>query len=121
MKKIELAVINTVPLIFFFFLVFHLFVFRLTDTVGSIHDGAGNYSIGVKCSWLIDARDHSPLRLTDTRKPPTIRLHLEEFATECGWDHLYVYDGDSVESALLAVFRFVYFLLLFFFCCLYCY
>lgn len=58
---------------------------------------------------MIDARDHSPLRLTDSRKPPTIRLHLEEFATECGWDHLYVYDGDSVESALLAVFRFVYY------------
>lgn len=87
---------------------------RLTDTAGSIHDGAGNYSIGVKCSWLIDARDHSPLRLTDTRKPPTIRLHLEEFATECGWDHLYVYDGDSVESALLAVFRFVYYFIVYY-------
>lgn len=36
---------------------------------------------------------------------PLIRIHLEEFATECGWDHLYVYDGDSVESPLLAVFR----------------
>eukprot|EP00096_Caligus_rogercresseyi_P010713 TRINITY_DN3998_c0_g2_i1.p1 TRINITY_DN3998_c0_g2~~TRINITY_DN3998_c0_g2_i1.p1 ORF type:complete len:1325 (+),score=211.17 TRINITY_DN3998_c0_g2_i1:165-4139(+) len=33
-----------------------------------------------------------------------IRLHLKEFATECGWDHLYVYDGDSVFSPLLGVF-----------------
>lgn len=64
---------------------------------------------------MIDARDHSPLRLTDSRKPPTIRLHLEEFATECGWDHLYVYDGDSVESALLAVFRFVYYFIVYYF------
>lgn len=79
---------------------------RLTDPTGSIHDGAGNYSIGVKCSWLIDAREHGN---TVSQKDAgdrwtSIRLHLEEFATECGWDHLYVYDGDSVESPLLAVF-----------------
>uniref|UniRef100_A0A2M4CRS9 Putative attractin n=1 Tax=Anopheles darlingi TaxID=43151 RepID=A0A2M4CRS9_ANODA len=97
---------------------------RLTDSSGSIHDGLGNYSIGVKCSWLIDARDHNATTdkvslmtgtssamttttTTTTTTPahrPVIRLHLEEFATECGWDHLYVYDGDSVESPLLAVF-----------------
>lgn len=86
--------------------------FRLTDDHGNIYDGAGNYSVGVKCSWLIDARDHSldgqptdSTALATTTKQPSIRLHLEEFATECGWDHLYVYDGDSVESPLLAVFR----------------
>ena len=26
-----------------------------------------------------------------------------EFATECGWDHLYIFDGDSVFSDLLGV------------------
>ena len=52
----------------------------------------GNYSLSVKCSWLIDAPNTS------------ITLHLEEFATECGWDHLYIFDGDSVDSPLLAVF-----------------
>lgn len=79
---------------------------RLTDLAGNIHDGVGNYSVGVKCSWLIDARDHNPYGLTSREhKKPSIRLHLEEFATECGWDHLYVFDGDSVESPLLAVFR----------------
>lgn len=31
-------------------------------------------------------------------------MHIEEFATECGWDHLYIYDGDSVEAPLLGVF-----------------
>lgn len=71
--------------------------------------------MGVKCSWLIDARDHDKYALsssaTQETKPPSIRLHLEEFATECGWDHLYVYDGDSVESPLLAVFRYVFILL----------
>lgn len=122
---------------------------RLTDKHGYISDGAGNYSVGVKCSWLIDARDRriggagglfggssnqlldsadvakssssslaatssaldamqattSTTTTTTDAKQPIIRLHLEEFATECGWDHLYVYDGDSVESPLLAVFR----------------
>lgn len=67
-------------------------MFRLGTSIGTIHDGLGNYSIGVKCSWLIDAPNK------------TITFHLEEFATECGWDHLYIFDGDSVDSPLLAVF-----------------
>lgn len=83
--------------------------YRLTDLSGNIHDGAGNYSVGVKCSWLIDAREHYAYSAaTGHEIKPIIRLHLEEFATECGWDHLYVYDGDSVESTLLAVFRWVH-------------
>jgi hypothetical protein len=69
---------------------------RLTEKSGVIHDGHGNYSIDVKCSWLVDAGG---------APNATIRLHLEEFATECGWDHLYIFDGDSVHSPLLAVFR----------------
>ncbi|RZF37106.1 hypothetical protein LSTR_LSTR013802 [Laodelphax striatellus] len=67
---------------------------RLSGPSGVIHDGAGNYSTDVKCSWLIDAGG-SP--------NASIRLHFEEFATECGWDHLYIFDGDSVHSPLLAV------------------
>lgn len=31
-------------------------------------------------------------------------MHVEQFAMECSWDHLYIYDGDSVEAPLLAVF-----------------
>lgn len=34
------------------------------------------------------------------------RLQLLEFATECSWDHLYIYDGDSVFAPLLAVYRY---------------
>ncbi|XP_046382799.1 attractin-like protein 1 isoform X2 [Ischnura elegans] len=67
---------------------------RLSEPSGHISDGKGNYSIDVKCTWLIDSG------MPNT----SIRLHLEEFATECGWDHLYIYDGDSVQSPLLAVF-----------------
>jgi hypothetical protein len=85
--------------------------YRLTEPSGYIHDGLGNYSIGVKCSWLIDARGPYQPSSNSTasvkKKPKRIRLHLEEFATECSWDHLYIYDGDSVQSPLLAVFRLV--------------
>lgn len=35
-----------------------------------------------------------------------LRLRFEHFATECSWDHLYVYDGDSIYSPLLAAFRY---------------
>lgn len=61
--------------------------------------------MGVKCSWLIDARNHTMRRHRYDADPVSIRLHFEEFATECSWDHLYVFDGDSVESPLLGVFR----------------
>ncbi|KAL1514087.1 hypothetical protein ABEB36_003406 [Hypothenemus hampei] len=64
---------------------------RMGANSGTIHDGLGNYSLSSKCSWLIDA-PHK-----------TITLHFEEFVTECGWDHLYIFDGDSVNSPLLAV------------------
>uniref|UniRef100_A0A8D8ZS86 Attractin-like protein 1 n=1 Tax=Cacopsylla melanoneura TaxID=428564 RepID=A0A8D8ZS86_9HEMI len=68
---------------------------RLSDKSGIIIDGPGNYSIDVKCSWLIDASD---------TPNATIRLHFNSFATECGWDHLYIFDGDSVHAPLLGVF-----------------
>ncbi|XP_066586444.1 attractin-like protein 1 isoform X2 [Prorops nasuta] len=66
---------------------------RLTDPTGYIHDGNGNYSADVRCSWLIESTTNT-----------SIRMHVEQFATECGWDHLYIYDGDSVEAPLLAIF-----------------
>ncbi len=74
------------------------FFFRLTNQSGYIHDGFGNYSVDVKCSWLIDVGGSNS----------TIRLHIEEFSTECGWDYLYIFDGDSVHSPLVAVLRYVF-------------
>ena len=66
---------------------------KLNSTKGWLADAIGNYTVDSKCTWLIEAPQDS-----------TIRLHLKEFATECGWDHLYVFDGDSVFSDLTAVF-----------------
>lgn len=69
------------------------FFFRLNSTEGWLADAVGNYSFDTKCTWLIEAPN------TESK----IRLHLKEFATECGWDHLYIFDGDSVFSDLLGV------------------
>ncbi|TSW48764.1 Attractin [Bagarius yarrelli] len=67
--------------------------FRLTGPSGYLTDGPGNYKHKTKCTWLIEGQPNSILR-----------LRFEHFATECSWDHLYVYDGDSIYSPLLAAF-----------------
>ncbi|XP_071828019.1 attractin-like protein 1 isoform X5 [Apostichopus japonicus] len=65
---------------------------RLVETSGHILESPANYKTSHKCSWLIDSqRNNTP-----------IHLELEEFATECGWDHLFIYDGDSIHSPLVA-------------------
>ena len=68
-------------------------IFRFNSTKGWLADATGNYTVDTKCTWLIEAP--SP---TDR-----IRIHLKEFATECGWDHLYVFDGDSVRNSVKSV------------------
>uniref|UniRef100_A0A673IQE1 Attractin-like n=1 Tax=Sinocyclocheilus rhinocerous TaxID=307959 RepID=A0A673IQE1_9TELE len=60
-----------------------------------LSDGPGNYKYKTKCTWLIEGQPNSILR-----------LRFEHFATECSWDHLYVYDGDSIYSPILAAFRY---------------
>ncbi|XP_052255440.1 attractin-like protein 1 isoform X1 [Dreissena polymorpha] len=65
---------------------------RLTNQSGIITDGSGNYTTDNKCMWLV------------VPNPPggPIRLATHQFATECGWDHLYIFDGDSVFAPLIA-------------------
>ncbi|XP_060696082.1 attractin [Hemiscyllium ocellatum] len=67
--------------------------FKLTGQSGYLTDGPGNYKYKTKCTWLIEGQPNTILR-----------LRFIHFATECSWDHLYVYDGDSVYAPLLAVF-----------------
>ena len=67
---------------------------------GWLADAIGNYTTDTKCTWLIQA----PYSENNDGQSSRIRLHLKEFATECGWDHLYVFDGDSVFSDMKAVF-----------------
>ena len=70
-----------------------LFFSRLNSTEGWLADAVGNYTVDSKCTWLIEAPSMQS----------SIRLHLKEFATECGWDHLYIFDGDSVFSDIVGV------------------
>ncbi|XP_056005895.1 attractin-like protein 1 isoform X1 [Ostrea edulis] len=68
---------------------------RLQNTEGIISDGHGNYSEDNKCTWLVDTSNHSNSSLW---------FQFHQFSTECGWDHLYIYDGDSAFAPLLAAF-----------------
>lgn len=61
---------------------------------GYITDGVGNYSSELQCTWLIDSQQPNA----------TIRLHFNHFETECSWDHLYIFDGDSVYAPMIAAF-----------------
>uniref|UniRef100_A0A915DZ93 CUB domain-containing protein n=1 Tax=Ditylenchus dipsaci TaxID=166011 RepID=A0A915DZ93_9BILA len=64
-----------------------------TSSKGYLTDGPLNYSASAKCVWIIEGDDEGPLL-----------LRLEEFFTECCWDHLLIYDGDNVFNNLIAAF-----------------
>ncbi|KAM3831714.1 LOW QUALITY PROTEIN: attractin [Vipera latastei] len=51
--------------------------------------------------WVGDQCQHCGGRF---RPNTVLRLRFNHFATECSWDHLYVYDGDSIYAPLLAAF-----------------
>ncbi|XP_027622775.1 attractin-like protein 1 [Tupaia chinensis] len=65
---------------------------RLTEPSGYLTDGPINYKYKTKCTWLIEGYPNAVLR-----------LRFNHFATECSWDHMYVYDGDSIYAPLIAV------------------
>ena len=69
---------------------------KLTESGGRrwLAEAIGNYTTNMKCTWYVEADSPNA----------TIRLHLKEFATECGWDHLYIWDGDSIFEGLQAVY-----------------
>lgn len=65
---------------------------RLNGTRGFITDGPGYYQTNLQCVWLIDGgRDNA-----------TIRIQFHQFNTECNYDYLYIFDGDSIYSPLVA-------------------
>ncbi|XP_038062576.1 multiple epidermal growth factor-like domains protein 8 [Patiria miniata] len=66
----------------------------LTDLEGTVTDGVGFYEENVHCEWLIEAPDPNM----------TITLTFKEFETECTYDFLTVYDGDSFTSTVLGTF-----------------
>ncbi|TNN03732.1 hypothetical protein fugu_000761 [Takifugu bimaculatus] len=68
--------------------------FKLTEPSGYLTDGPISYKYKTKCTWLIEGYPNAVLR-----------LRFNHFATECSWDHMYIYDGDSIYAPLVAVFR----------------
>lgn len=65
---------------------------KLNDMRGFITDGPGYYHTNLQCIWLIDAG----------RNNATIRIQIHQFNTECNYDYLYIFDGDSIYSPLIA-------------------
>ncbi|TSK20245.1 Multiple epidermal growth factor-like domains protein 8 [Bagarius yarrelli] len=59
---------------------------------GYVTDGPGNYSVNGNCEWLITAPGSNY----------HIVLNFTFMETECTYDYLFVYDGDSYQSPLLA-------------------
>ncbi|CAH0390198.1 unnamed protein product [Bemisia tabaci] len=68
----------------------------LTDSRGSISDGppGTNYTQDSHCEWLIKAKDPQQF----------ITLTFLSMSTECSYDYIYIYDGDSFNSTLLGSF-----------------
>lgn len=83
-------------------------VCRFNGTSGLVSDGSGNYSQDMACTWLIDAPQSGG-----------ILLEFDSFATECGWDYLYIYDGDSAFAPMVAALRSVLFVSWFVSLCFY--
>ncbi|XP_074654134.1 multiple epidermal growth factor-like domains protein 8 [Tubulanus polymorphus] len=64
------------------------------STEGIISDGPNKYPESSHCEWLIEA----PF------KDQFITLEFTSFSTECSFDFLFVYDGNSYKSRLLGTF-----------------
>ncbi|KAK3860683.1 hypothetical protein Pcinc_033276 [Petrolisthes cinctipes] len=66
----------------------------VTGSWGVITDGPQKYPEASHCQWLITAPNPGQY----------ITLNVTEIETECSYDHLYVYDGQTFDSPLLGVF-----------------
>ncbi|CAI5455845.1 unnamed protein product [Caenorhabditis angaria] len=66
---------------------------KLTDNSSHFTDGPLDYSSSSKCTWLIEP---------DVNVTKPLNIKIESFSTECGWDYLYIYDGDGVYGKQLA-------------------
>uniref|UniRef100_A0A1B0CSP3 Multiple epidermal growth factor-like protein 8 n=2 Tax=Lutzomyia longipalpis TaxID=7200 RepID=A0A1B0CSP3_LUTLO len=67
-----------------------------TEPYGEISDGPSgfNYTQDSHCEWLIKAKNDSQY----------ITLTFRSMGTECSYDYIFVYDGDSFRSPLLGSF-----------------
>ncbi|ETN65266.1 laminin subunit gamma-3 [Anopheles darlingi] len=67
----------------------------LTHPHGEISDGpAANYTQDSHCEWLIRAQNDSQF----------VTLQFRTMGTECSYDYIFIYDGDSFRAPLLGSF-----------------
>lgn len=66
------------------------------ESYGEISDGPSgyNYTQDSHCEWLIKAQNDSQY----------ITLNFRSMGTECSFDYIFIYDGDSFRSPLLGSF-----------------
>lgn len=66
------------------------------ESYGEISDGPSgyNYTQDSHCEWLIRAQNDSQY----------ITLNFRSMGTECSFDYIFIYDGDSFRSPLLGSF-----------------
>ncbi len=67
----------------------------------------GQYLATKRCAWLLRNLDSGKFNdlahdLAEHEFPPFIQLEIDSFSTNFGNDYLYVFDGDSVYSPLIA-------------------
>lgn len=72
-------------------------VLTITTSIQSIKMEGKCFICNVFCFVFFPSLFNSPNAV--------LRLRFNHFATECSWDHMYIYDGDSVYAPLIAVFR----------------
>ena len=68
----------------------------------------GSYFANQKCSWLLKHHIDSSRRLHVTRPNaswPLIELSFSRFSTLHASDYLYIFDGDSIYSPMMAALR----------------
>ncbi|EYB88721.1 hypothetical protein Y032_0242g3414 [Ancylostoma ceylanicum] len=68
---------------------------KLTENQSQLIDGPLDYSSSSKCTWVIE---------NEKKSGAPLNIKLENFQTECGWDFVYIYDGDGVYGEQLAAF-----------------
>ncbi len=80
---------------------------QTTRSINTSNSNLGQYLAGKRCSWLLrnlDSGKFKDLTLNPLvyEFPPFIQLEVHEFSTNFGNDYLYIFDGDSVYSPLIA-------------------
>lgn len=71
--------------------------------------GLTRYLSNAKCSWILRNLNSGKFqdinRNIESQFPPFIQLEIERLSTEFGNDYMYIFDGDSIYSPLIAAFR----------------